>query len=123
MISYGQKFIRADLNLKKRSLAAIIERIQSAKRELERAQQMLIVYKERLENENEIDNIITLHISNLTLDTRTENCFRNVGIETIGDVASCTEAELLRIYNFGKVCLKVTKDALAEYGLSIGDFS
>lgn len=51
------------------------------------------------------------------LSHRALNALRNEGIETIQQLKMYTEAELLRIPNFGRVSLMLAKEALAEHGL------
>jgi DNA-directed RNA polymerase subunit alpha len=48
---------------------------------------------------------------------RSYNCLKRVGIETIGDLVSKSEAELGAIPNFGKKSIEEVKDSLASHGL------
>ena len=45
---------------------------------------------------------------------RVSNCFRDAGINTLGELASKTEAELLKIINFGPKSLNEVKRFLDE---------
>jgi DNA-directed RNA polymerase subunit alpha len=42
-----------------------------------------------------------------------------LSIQTLGDLASHTEAELMGIKNFGATSLKEVRDKLVEYGLGL----
>jgi CRISPR/Cas system CMR-associated protein Cmr5 small subunit len=55
----------------------------------------------------------------LALPTRAANCLRNMGIHTVGQLATMSDAELLRNPNFGRKSLKHLKEALDEYGVEL----
>jgi len=56
-------------------------------------------------------------IEELELGVRSYNCLKRVGIETIGDLVSKSEAELGAIPNFGRKSIEEVKDSLASHGL------
>src|SRR5690349_16621981 len=58
-------------------------------------------------------------IEELELGVRSYNCLKRVGIETIGDLVSKTEAELAAIPNFGKKSIEEVKETLATHGLRL----
>jgi DNA-directed RNA polymerase subunit alpha len=58
-------------------------------------------------------------IEELELGVRSYNCLKRVGIETIGDLVSKTEAELGAIPNFGKKSIEEVKETLAAHGLNL----
>jgi len=58
-------------------------------------------------------------IEELELGVRSYNCLKREGIQTVGDLVSKTEAELLNIPNFGKKSIDEVKEKLAERGLSL----
>ena len=58
-------------------------------------------------------------IEELELGVRSYNCLKRVGIETIGDLISKTEAELAAIPNFGKKSIEEVKETLAAQGLGL----
>jgi len=58
-------------------------------------------------------------IEELELGVRSYNCLKRVGIETIGDLISKTEAELAAIPNFGKKSIEEVKETLLAQGLSL----
>ena len=58
-------------------------------------------------------------IEELELGVRSYNCLKREGIQTIGDLVSKTEAELLNIPNFGKKSIDEVKEKLTERGLAL----
>jgi DNA-directed RNA polymerase subunit alpha len=60
-------------------------------------------------------------IEELELGVRSYNCLKRVGVETIGDLISKTEAELSAIPNFGKKSIEEVKENLAAHGLNLRD--
>jgi DNA-directed RNA polymerase subunit alpha len=58
-------------------------------------------------------------IEELELGVRSYNCLKREGIQTVGDLISKTEAELLNIPNFGKKSIDEVNDKLAARGLSL----
>ena len=58
-------------------------------------------------------------IEELELGVRSYNCLKREGIQTVGDLVSKTEAELLNIPNFGKKSIDEVGDKLSERGLSL----
>jgi hypothetical protein len=58
-------------------------------------------------------------IEELELGVRSYNCLKRVGIETIGDLTSKSEAELAAIPNFGKKSVEEVRETLAAHGLTL----
>ena len=58
-------------------------------------------------------------IEELELGVRSYNCLKRVGVETIGDLITKTEAELSAIPNFGKKSIEEVKENLAAHGLGL----
>ena len=58
-------------------------------------------------------------IEELELGVRSYNCLKREGIQTVGDLVSKTEAELLNIPNFGKKSIDEVKEKLTERELSL----
>jgi DNA-directed RNA polymerase subunit alpha len=56
-------------------------------------------------------------IEELELGVRSYNCLKRVGIETIGDLTSKSESELVAIPNFGRKSIEEVREALATHGL------
>ena len=56
--------------------------------------------------------IAAIPVSQLEFSTRIQNCFKNAGIETVGDIEKQTDDDLLRIRNFGLRSLWEVKDTI-----------
>jgi DNA-directed RNA polymerase subunit alpha len=63
---------------------------------------------------------LSMSISELDLSVRSANCLSSEKIETIGELVSRSEAELLKVRNFGKTSLREVKKKLADMGLQLG---
>ena len=59
-------------------------------------------------------------VSVLSLSTRPNNCLRNAGIKTVGELIQKSEAELLKMKYIGRKSLIEIQTALAAMGLSLG---
>jgi len=74
--------------------------------------------------EREVDSDVAerldRHVSSLGLSARAQNCLDAVKITTVGELASKTEAELLRFRSFGKTSLNEVKRKLADIGIELG---
>jgi DNA-directed RNA polymerase subunit alpha len=58
-------------------------------------------------------------IEELELGVRSYNCLKRVGIDTIGDLMSKSEAELSAIPNFGRKSIEEVKETLSAHGLTL----
>ena len=54
------------------------------------------------------------------LSVRTENCLENAEIVYVWQLIQKSEADLLKLKNFGRKSLKEIKGVLAELGLELG---
>ena len=70
--------------------------------------------------DEELVTKLALPIENLDLTVRSGNCLESNHIETVGQLAVMTEAELLKIRSFGKTSLREIRRKLADMGLSLG---
>ena len=68
----------------------------------------------------ELRQKLSMSISELDLSVRSANCLASERIETIGELVSRSEADLLKVRNFGKTSLREVKKKLAELTLSLG---
>jgi DNA-directed RNA polymerase subunit alpha len=68
----------------------------------------------------EVRSKLSMSISELDLSVRSANCLAGERIETIGELVSRSEADLLKVRNFGKTSLREVKKKLQELGLSLG---
>ncbi|UCF38076.1 MAG: DNA-directed RNA polymerase subunit alpha [Acidobacteriota bacterium] len=59
-------------------------------------------------------------IEELELSVRSYNCLKNANIQTISELVTRTEAEMLKTKNFGRKSLNEIKEILADMGLSFG---
>jgi DNA-directed RNA polymerase subunit alpha len=56
----------------------------------------------------------------MELSVRASNCLESAKIQTVGQLAKMTDADLLKIRSFGKTSLREIKRKLADIGLSLG---
>ncbi len=59
-------------------------------------------------------------IQELELSVRANNCLESIKIETIGELVSIPEAELLKVRSFGKTSLREVRRKLADLGMTLG---
>jgi len=67
-----------------------------------------------------VNALLGKSVEELELSVRANNCLRNAGITSIGELIQKTEAELMKTKNFGKKSLQEIKDELTRIGLSLG---
>lgn len=60
-------------------------------------------------------------VAAMELSVRSRKCLQRLGINTIGELAARSEAELLESRNFGMTSLKEIKNRLSEMGLGLRD--
>ena len=63
---------------------------------------------------------LAMPIESLELTVRSGNCLESNNIQTVGELARMTEADLLKIRSFGKTSLREVRRKLADLGLSLG---
>ncbi|MGM0379641.1 MAG: DNA-directed RNA polymerase subunit alpha [Bacillota bacterium] len=71
------------------------------------------------EEEEEEDEVFDMTIEELDLSVRSYNCLKRAGLNTVSDLISKTEEELMSIRNLGKKSLKEIKQKLIKYELSL----
>ena len=64
-------------------------------------------------------DVSLMPVDELEVSVRVANCLKNEGIRTVGQLATKSEAELLRTPNFGRRSLKHLKEVLDEYGVEL----
>jgi len=76
---------------------------------------------ERQDDENaRLRKLLNMSVNEIELSVRAANCLNNANITTVGQLATKTEAEMLKYRNFGKKSLNEIKDKLSALGLSLG---
>jgi DNA-directed RNA polymerase subunit alpha len=70
--------------------------------------------------DKEMETKLNMPIQELELSVRASNCLESVKVETVGQLAKMTEADLLEVRSFGKTSLREVKRKLADIGLSLG---
>jgi DNA-directed RNA polymerase subunit alpha len=72
------------------------------------------------EENAELKRLLNMSVNEIELSVRAANCLNNANITSVGELASKSEAEMLKYRNFGKKSLNEIKDKLAELGLGLG---
>lgn len=67
--------------------------------------------------------ILKTPVADFELSARARNCLTQMGIQTLGDLCSYTEAELLSSKNFGETSLEEIKQMLNSRSLQLGQTS
>ncbi len=70
--------------------------------------------------DEELAKKLSIPIQELELSVRAGNCLESEKVETVGQLAKMTDADLLKIRSFGKTSLREIKRKLADIGLSLG---
>jgi DNA-directed RNA polymerase subunit alpha len=86
---------------------------------IEDAAAQLAAQKE-LEHKNELDEKLSLPVDELQLSVRSANCLASQKIETLRDLVTKSEGDLLGLRNFGQTSLNEIKEKLTEAGLELG---
>jgi DNA-directed RNA polymerase subunit alpha len=80
-------------------------------------------YIKEVEMDPELDRleqILKTNVNELELSVRCSNCLAAAKIDTIGELVSKTENEMLKYRNFGKKSLEEINSLLEKYDLSLG---
>ena len=70
-----------------------------------------------------MSQVLSVPVSDFELSVRSRNCLQKMGIRTLGDLARCSEQELLASKNFGETSLVEIREMLASKGLSLGQLA
>jgi DNA-directed RNA polymerase subunit alpha len=65
------------------------------------------------------EQMLKKSVSDMNLSVRARKALQLLNIQTLGDLVSHTEAELMGVKNFGATSLTEVKEKLVEYGLSL----
>ncbi len=63
---------------------------------------------------------LNMPIGDLELSVRASNCLESARIETVGQLVSQTDADLLKLRSFGRTSLREVKRKLQDIGLDLG---
>lgn len=63
------------------------------------------------------NKVLDMTIEELDLSVRSYNCLKRAGIQTVQELASKTEDDMIKVRNLGKKSLKEVKEKLNELGL------
>jgi DNA-directed RNA polymerase subunit alpha len=72
-----------------------------------------------MQEKDEKDELEETPIEDLELSVRSYNCLKRQGVNTVGQLAECSEADLLNIRNFGAKSIEEVKDKLQDLGLEL----
>jgi DNA-directed RNA polymerase subunit alpha len=77
-----------------------------------------------LHHKNRENDVLKLQlgrpIAELELSVRARNCLDSANLQTIGDLVTLSEAEVMKLKNLGKTSLTEIKNKLSELGLNLG---
>jgi DNA-directed RNA polymerase subunit alpha len=70
--------------------------------------------------DEELIRKLNMNISELELSVRASNCLESARIETVGQLVTQSEADLLKLRSFGRTSLREVKRKLQEINLDLG---
>ena len=76
--------------------------------------------KKDADERERLKTLLNMSVNEIELSVRAANCLNNANISTVGELASKTEADMLKYRNFGKKSLTEIKAKLVQMGLSLG---
>ncbi|TVS00799.1 MAG: tetratricopeptide repeat protein [Phycisphaerales bacterium] len=115
LMSY-KNFGDSSLQEIKKMLAAKNLRLGQGREDVHRAARRQII--EQLKGSGK-EVALNKPVSDLMLSVRARRALQLLNIQTLGDLASHTEAELMGVKNFGSTSLVEVKEKLAEHGLGL----
>ena len=74
----------------------------------------------RQEIDSDLRKKLQMSVHELELSVRANNCLESAKIETVAQLVSLSEADLLKIRSFGKTSLREVKRKLQDLGLGLG---
>ena len=78
------------------------------------------VFNERNRETSKLSSMLSRPIADLELSVRARNCLDGANIQTLRDLVTLTENEVMNLKNLGKTSLTEIKAKLEEYGLGLG---
>ncbi len=79
--------------------------------------------KDAVRQQRELEQVMRIPIADFELSARSRNCLERAGIDTLGDLTSISEHDLLSSKNFGETSLREIREILKSRGLAIGQFA
>ncbi|MDZ4820270.1 MAG: DNA-directed RNA polymerase subunit alpha C-terminal domain-containing protein [Planctomycetota bacterium] len=70
-----------------------------------------------------LSQVLSVPVTDFELSVRSRNCLQKMGVNTLGDLARTSEAELLASKNFGETSLVEISEMMVSKGLSLGMFA
>jgi len=77
-------------------------------------------FNQRNRQSDELAKMLERPIADLELSVRARNCLDSANLQTLRDLVTMSEAEVMKLKNLGKTSLTEIKNRLAEKGLSLG---
>lgn len=77
-------------------------------------------YNQQNREQQELDRLLDRPIAELELSVRARNCLDSANLNTIRDLVSLSEQEVMNLKNLGKTSLTEIKHKLAELNLGLG---
>jgi DNA-directed RNA polymerase subunit alpha len=79
--------------------------------------------EEAQKRRDRMTQVLSIPVSDFELSVRSRNCLQKMGIMTLGDLARCSEQELLSSKNFGETSLDEIREMLTSKGLQLGQLA
>lgn len=76
-----------------------------------------------IEEQERRNRLLERSVDDLELSVRTANCLQLGRINTVRDLLQRTEADLMKLKNFGRKSLKELREMVAEDGLKLGELA
>ena len=70
--------------------------------------------------DQELEEKLSMSLAELELSVRATNCLESEGINSVRDLVSKNEDELLQVRNFGDTTLVEVRERLQQHGLRLG---
>ena len=77
-------------------------------------------YNLKNREDDELQRMLDRSLADLELSVRARNCLDSANLQTLRDLVSLSESEVMKLKNLGKTSLTEIKTRLAERGLSLG---
>ena len=87
------------------------------------ASQSMYYDRDKEKEKVRMGQVLQIPVTEFELSVRSRNCLQKMGIHTLGDLVSKTEAELLSYKNFGETSLQEIRKILNQKNLRLGENS